>query len=203
MYWISTNTHNVNLLSTEYASDQELIKLLKKDDARALDQVFNRYWETLFRLAENVLLDENASKDIVQEIFINLWERRHQVTIDNLRAYLTQAVKYQVATYLRRGKFTDRHQEQLASLAFANQTEEIVHFNELEKNILDLLTNLPERCREVFYLSRFQGLNNREIAEQLNISIRTVETQISKALKFLRIKLKPSLLSFVLFLLSQ
>ena len=193
----------VRPLPTKHISDERLVDLLKKDDERALDEIFNRYWEMLFQMAYKVLYDENASKDVVQEILVNVWERRQVANINNLKAYLIQAVKHRIAVYLRNGKFTDRHWDKLESSVFVNYTEETINFNELERTILDSLDNLPDRCGEIFYLSRFQGLNNREIAEKLNLSIRTVETQISKALKFLRSEIKPSLLFLLVLLFSQ
>ncbi|MEM9328391.1 MAG: RNA polymerase sigma-70 factor [Bacteroidota bacterium] len=181
-------------------SDAGLITLLKRDDARALDEIFERYWERLFNLADKVLEDESVSKDIVQEIFVSLWERRQELEINGLSAYLSQAVRYKVASHLRRGKWTDKHMERLESRVFVNQTEEALNFNDLEKTILTTLDHLPDRCQEIFYLSRFEGLSNSEIAQKLNLSIRTVETQISRALRFLRTEIKPSLLSFLLLL---
>lgn len=185
-------------LELKNISDEGLVNLLRDDNECALNEIFNRYWERLFWMAEKVLLDNDASKDIVQDIMVNIWERRHVVIISNLNAYLIQAVKYQIATYLRNGKLTDYHIQKVESTIFVNNTEDTINFNELKRTILNSLDQLPDRCSEIFYLSRFQGLNNKEIAQKLSISIRTVETQISRALKFLRVDLRTSLLSIVL-----
>ena len=167
-------------------SDEKLLTLLKKGNALAFDELFNRYWALLFKSADKLLLDEDAAKDVVQEIFVDLWKRRETLQVSNLKAYLLQAVKYQIVEQLRKGKFTERHEERLISLHFSNATEEMVMANELYESLERSLQGLPDRCYEIFLMSRFENLSNREIANRLNISIRTVETQISNALRYLR-----------------
>ena len=170
--------------------DELLVNLLREDNELALGEIFNRYWEKLFKSADKVLLDEEMAKDIVQEVFVKIWERRYTIQVRNLNAYLTQAVKYQVASYLRKGKFTEKHKEILESIADDTSTEQIIEIKELKDAITKSLNQIPNRCREIFLLSRYEQLSNKEIAAKLNISIRTVETQISKALKHLRTSLK-------------
>ena len=182
-----------------HLSDRTLIEMLQRSQSYAFDIIFNRYWEMLFISANKVLLDENASKDVVQEVMIDLWNRREKSDVQNLKAYLIQAVKYKVASQLRNGRFTERHLEKLEYLAVPNLTEENLNYIDLEQLILKSIDQLPSRCREIFYLSRVQGLKNQEIADRLNLSKRTVETQISKALRNLRVQLEPTLLSLIFF----
>lgn len=181
-------------------SDEELFNLLKKDNGFALDELFNRYWEKLFKSADKLLFDEDAAKDVVQNVFVKLWENRNSVMVSNLYAYLLQATKYQVVSYLRKGKFTAQHEDELESLGSVNNTEQTINFNELNHVIIESLEQIPGRCREIFYLSRFEYLSNKEIADRLDISIRTVETQISKALKYIRETLETTWIVFLLFL---
>ena len=176
----------------------ELMARLRDGDKDVFNQIFNCYWERLFKMAYRVLLDENLAKDVVQEILMDLWDRRKKAQILDLNAYLVQAVKYKVAYHLRRGKFTQVHFEKMESLTLVNTTEETIHYNELERTILESIAHLPKRCREIFYLSRFKGLRNKEIAERLNVSIRTVETQISKALKQLRTEIRPNIIGWIM-----
>ena len=181
-------------------SDEELFNLLKKDNGFALDELFNRYWEKLFKSADKLLFDEDAAKDVVQNVFVKLWENRNSIMVSNLYAYLLQATKYQVVSYLRKGKFTAQHEDELESLGSVNNTEQTINFNELNHVIIESLEQIPGRCREIFYLSRFEYLSNKEIADRLDISIRTVETQISKALKYIRETLETTWIVFLLFL---
>jgi RNA polymerase sigma-70 factor (ECF subfamily) len=170
----------------EYTSDKDLVLLLNEGDEEALNAIFFRYWEQLYWSSVRVLQDEDTAKDVVQNVFVKIWENRLNVEILNLPAYLKQAVRFQVITQLNRGKYTGLHEAKLDLLFAESDTEEIINRNELHDLIVSLLGQLPERCREIFFLSRFKHLNNREIAGQLNISVRTVETQISKTLKFLK-----------------
>ncbi len=170
--------------------DKLLVNLLSEDNELALGEIFNRYWDKLFIMADKVLLDEEMAKDIVQEVFVRIWERRYTIKVKNLNAYLNQAVKYQIASYFRKGKFTERHKETFESIADAIGTEQIIEIKELNDAIVLSLDQVPDRCREIFLLSRYENLSNQEIADKLNLSIRTVETQISNALRHLRTNLK-------------
>ena len=175
-------------------ADEELVTLVQKGDTYAFEELFNRYWEKLFISADKFLRDEEASKDMIQDIFIDLWERRTNLLISNLNAYLIQSVKYKIASYFRKEKYLEGHQTVIDSLKTSNSTEEWLKEKELNQAISDELKNIPDRCREIFYFSRFQHLSNKEIADRFGISVRTVETQISKALKHLRANLEISTL---------
>lgn len=182
------------------ASDKELLSFLKEDKETAFNEIFFRYWEKLFVSADKLLNDEDAAKDVVQNVFIKLWKNRSEIEITNLFAYLFQATKYQVISQLRRGKFSEWHEAKLEMLTAENDAAEIINSNELRQTILSTLEKVPARCREIFCLSRFNCLSNKEIANEMDISIRTVETQISKALKFLRENFDSSLWNILLFI---
>lgn len=166
--------------------DEELLNLLQRDNRMAFNELYERYWEKLYRAAYNVLSDEHTAKDIVQEIFLTVWRKRNTLEVRHFAAYLFQAVRFQVATHLRRGKLVQAHHAQLLVTTFINSTEELMNFTELNGIVENVLNRLPEKCRDVFYLSRFEHLTNSEIAERLNLSQRTVEWHISNALKHLR-----------------
>ncbi|MEM8894831.1 MAG: RNA polymerase sigma-70 factor, partial [Bacteroidota bacterium] len=135
--------------------------------------------------------DEEACKDIVQEVFLSVWTDDELVKIENAKAYFHQAVRYKVLMELRRGKVSEKHLQTLQLLE-VNSTEELFNFQELNETIENTIQTLPEKCREVFVLSRMEHLSNKEIAERMNISIRTVETHISNALRILRFSLDGS-----------
>ncbi|SKC83201.1 RNA polymerase sigma-70 factor [Ohtaekwangia koreensis] len=167
--------------------DEQLLKLLQNDSRAAFSTLYDRYWEGMYRASYALLRDEDASKDIVQEVFLAIWKKRQTLQITFLSAYLYQSVKYQVAQHLRRTELSMEHTLYLGGKDKAiNSTEELIDFKELDSLLQATLNNLPEKCRNVFYLSRFEHLSNTEIAERLNLSTRTVEWHISNALKHLR-----------------
>lgn len=174
----------------KHVSDEKLVALLTKNDEEAFEEIYNRYWETLFSYAYNVLSNPSAAKDVVQNIFINIWERRDKLSVHNLYAYLLQSVKYRIASSLRKNRLDDRQLSELKFIGSANTTEENLVFKESKEEILAHLEHVPARSREVFCMSRFDNFTNQEIAENLGISIRTVETHISKVLKYLREQMK-------------
>ncbi len=174
----------------ENTSDKALVDRLKSGDEHAYYVLFDRYWEQLYVLAKSLLNDSELSKDIVQDVWLSLWERRKEILNTNIRAYLIQAVKFKVYKEWRDGKLTDEHEAYLESIPASDSIEEMLHKEELQQHIQAWVEELPDKCGEVFRLSRFEHLSNQEIAERLNLSQRTVETHISNALKFLRKKMK-------------
>lgn len=171
-------------------SDEVLVEMLRADHAWALKEIFNRYHLRLFRSAAGVLKDDDQAKDLVQDVFIDLWNRRGTSDIRILSHYLFRAIKFQVLNHLRNGKLQDHHLKLAQKVQFANQTEEMLNFEQLEVQLQKAIELLPSRCREVFFLSRYQSLSHKEISTQLNISPKTVEAQITKALSILRSKLE-------------
>lgn len=170
-------------------SDRVLLEMLKDGQESALKEIFNRYNLKLFRLAIGVLKSEDNAKDLVQEVFIDLWSRRTSSNIENLPNYLSRAIKFQVLKHIRNGKIRDHHLQLMENIQFANQTEETLNFQEIESKLAKAVDELPPRCKEVFILSRIKHLSHKEISSKLNISTKTVEAQIGKALAFLRSKL--------------
>lgn len=183
-------------------TDDTLVEMLAADNQWALKEIFSRYNLRLFRQAAGVLQDEDYAKDVVQSVFIDLWNRRKSSRIQTLSHYLSTAVKFQVLKQLRNGKRHEQHLRTLASLQFVNQTQEMIDHGELEDALQTAVDELSPRCKEVFVLSRFENLSHKEISSRLNISTKTVEVQITKALSFLRQRIQKFLLlaSLVAFL---
>jgi len=167
-------------------TSEQLVQHLVNDDRDAFNTLYNRHWENLFKTAHNVLRDEALAKDVVQDIFLDLWRRRHSLQIGTCQAYLAQAVRFQVARQLRKNKLTQTHEAYVQTGYTANTTEEWMRVQELSLMIEKTLQTLSGRSRDVFYMSRFEQLSNSEIAQRLNLSTRTVEWHISEALKHLR-----------------
>lgn len=168
-------------------TDAELFLIFKSGDTKGFNGLFNRHWMGLFRLAYKILENKELAKDVVQEIFLSLYESISHNEIHQIKGYLFQSVKYQCFMHLRSGRISEKHLSRLQHVMASNYTEEKMEADELETILNHRIDCLPERCRQVFYLSRYHYLSNRKIAEQLNISQKTVEHQISKALKTLRI----------------
>jgi len=183
-------------------SDDVLIDMLRSDHKWALREIFDRYNMRLFRLAAGVINDDDRAKDLVQDVFIDLWNRRHTSNIQQLSNYLCRAIKFQVLKHLRSGKIQERHLRLIQNVQFVNQTEDTLNFQELEEQLKKAVEALPPRCREVFLLSRYESLSHKEISARLNISTKTVEAQIGKALSILRAKLEGTVLLVLILLMT-
>ncbi|UGU17463.1 RNA polymerase sigma-70 factor [Sinomicrobium kalidii] len=178
-------------------SDTELLAQLRSGNRVAFEEIFNRYWNRLFAYAYKIYEDEALCEDMVQEIFIRLWERSGELSVSNLEGYLFRAVKYKLANSIRDLKFTVQHTDVLSGLPAMPAVNGQMEYQELEKEVFVLVDQLPHRCKQVFRLSRVDSLTNTEIAEKLDISVRTVETHISNALKYLKVNLNVASLFFI------
>jgi len=167
-------------------SDEELLRKVCAGDRISFTDLYNRYWKRLYQYAYKILEDELACEDIVQEVFIRLWERASTVEIHNLEAYLIQSINYRVANVFRRLKFSAAHEEALISIPSPRSADQEMEISELEHMLDKGINLLPDKCREVFLLSRKDHLSNLEIARRLNLSVRTVETHLYRALQILR-----------------
>jgi RNA polymerase sigma-70 factor (family 1) len=171
-------------------TDEELIKLLSKSDLQAFDLVYSRNWYHLYQSAYYILKDTESSKDIVQDVFVWLWEHRLTVSIDNVKAYLKAAVRFKATNYIRSGKIRQSFFDELSNFQDTSlpTADELIEFKQLALFIQQIINELPEKCREIYRLSRDEYLTNKEIAERLNISVKTVENQMTIALKRIRAK---------------
>ena len=182
----------------------EQIAALKNGDREVFEQIFLEHYRNLVLYANKFVMDADAARDLVQDVFVYLWEKRQNLHIDkSLSSYLFRAVRNAAINYLKRSSCKEDYIKQfLLSINGAepvspsgdNAYERVVH-NELAEKIESVVASLPEQCRNIFRMSRFRGMKNREIAEIYSISIRTVETQIYRALKVLNENLEPHLIS--------
>lgn len=178
-------------------SNTNLIKALQNNEAWALKQLYDTHWESMLLYAYKVLGDQALSEDIVQDIFINLWEKASQKDIKHLKAYLFKALKYKIANSIRDAKYTSLKEEHLSLIPQENNVKSAIELHDLETQVLQILDTLPSKCQNVFYLSRIKQYNNNEIAQELNISVRTVETHISNALKHFKVYMYPILVLLI------
>jgi RNA polymerase sigma-70 factor (family 1) len=185
-------------------TDSELSTLLITGDHKAYEQLYQRYFRLLYTYAYKKLRDEEQAKDIIQEFFTELWHKR-KITVfsTNLTGYFFSAVNNRVANYFSRETIKTKYIESFSSFLAAenNATDHLVREKQLMEMIDREIQALPLKMREVFEMSRKQHLSNKEIAEKLAISERTVETQVSNALFRLRTKL--GLIVFLLYLFKK
>lgn len=189
-----------NLIPESSHSDLELISMLKRGDVAAFDMLYSRHWSRMYQAAFHLLRDQDVCMDIVQDIFAWLWEKREQLDIQAVPAYLRSAVRFKVANYIRSGKVRADFYTELAGLSFPQTPgpQDYLELNDLKAIIQQVINHLPEKCREIFLLSRDGQLTNQQIADLLNISIKTVEAQKTIALKRIRAAVDPYLLAMLL-----
>ncbi|MEN8115644.1 MAG: RNA polymerase sigma-70 factor [Bacteroidota bacterium] len=171
--------------------EKTLVDKLKTGDEKAFEQLFHKYYSHLCLFASKIIEDEIAAEEIVQDFFVKLWEKRDYLSIDtSVKNYFFRSVKNHCLNHIKHNNIKTRHAQQVIAEAEKN------HFNDnfievdLAKKLEESIQALPEKRREIFRLSREEGLKYREIAEKLNISIKTVEAQMGLAIKTLREKLK-------------
>lgn len=191
---------------------KDTLNSLKSGDAKAFEYVFKCWYEPLVHFANEYLADFESARNIVQNIFLKLWEKRELIDPEsNIRAYLYMAARNACLSHLRHLKleisFFEKSRKNSENLqlnyeALEELSVEKIDFQNLERVIQETISSLPPRCREVFVLSRYENLKNKEIAEKLDISVKAVEANITRALTTLRENTKdylPELLFFMFF----
>ena len=175
--------------------DTILVNRLRNGDNGALTELYNSYWQMLFVSSYNVLKNKELCEDVIQDVFMNIWHNREKLEIKiSLKGYLYACVRYQVFNQFRKNK--DKvHVEFFDDLdkrfQYATPETEMMH-NELMQQINLIVETLPEKCQMVYKLSREEHLSHKAIAEQLNISTKTVENHITKALQVIRLSMGSS-----------
>jgi RNA polymerase sigma-70 factor (family 1) len=171
-------------------TDEGLINALQNNSETAFNELYGRYWDRLYLYTYSILRDKSISEDIIQDVFCDLWNRRNELDIERPSSYLYQAVKRQIFKRFRRKKLSSYFCDQFTEFISESKVEQIVEYKELNSRVEKLISELPEQRRIIFLMSRIEELSNKEIASQLNLSVRTVKNQISLALKFIRKSLK-------------
>jgi RNA polymerase sigma-70 factor, ECF subfamily len=167
------------------------VEAFSADTTAVFERVFKEHFKGLHSYAFTIIKDEADAEEIVQNVFYKLWERREQMAeLQSVNAYLYRSVYNESLNYLKHQKVKMAYQSHTVhSSPQASNPADSASLKELETKIQTAMNDLPEQCRTVFQLSRFEELKYREIADRLGISVKTVENQMGKALKVLRTKL--------------
>jgi RNA polymerase sigma-70 factor (family 1) len=181
---------NKNKIQTmgEALTQQQLLAGLARGEEPAFRYMFNTYYQILVNFAYRYLNDLDESRNIVQDVFVMLYEKREEIKIHtSLKAHLFQSVRNRSLNFIKREKMQRNHHDRILrenDEHDISREDSVIH--ELEGRIAQVVNILPTQCQRIYLLSRQEGIPNADIAEQLSISKRTVETQISKALKKIR-----------------
>lgn len=182
-------------------SDEQLCLLLNQGEERALNAILLRYWQPMYQMAARSLKDLYACEDIVQDVFIRIWDNREKITFKHtLKAYLFASTRYGIYKHVKKAYLQEA---QLKENAF----QYIEHYNpqneleckELMARVDRIVNELPSRCKQVYELSRYEQLNHQEISTLMKISTKTVENQITIALRRIRTGLGKALFLFIYF----
>lgn len=152
----------------------------------AFNQMYNRYWKRLLAYSLNVVNDEALAEDILHDVFTGLWLKRKTLNISNLETYLFVSIRNKAISLFRRIQFTELDGHIIENLSLNPKIDEEINLGDLKSNIEQAANGLPNRCKAIFYMSRYHDYSNAEIASYFNISHRTVENQLSLALRHLR-----------------
>ncbi len=178
--------------------EEGILEGLRHGREAAYQSLFEQYYPVLTTFALQYTRDLDAAKELVQEVFITLYRKRESIKIEkSLKSYLFQAVyRRYLNTHTREERRQFHHQEVSKEHNSHDYADPLEQAESLQR-IYEAVRQLPEQCQQIFTMNRFEGMNNQAIADQLNLSKRTVETQISKALKLLRQSLLPQILLFL------
>ena len=171
------------------STDRELFAGFRAGDQLGFELLFKRYFEGLSHYAFRYLKDNQAAEDVVQDVFFKLWNKREQLRAEiEIKPYLFIAVKNTSLNQIKsNSRISDVDDDHFGNMVVNNRTAaDDMELHELEMRVKQVIDTLPPKCREVFILSRYEEKSYKEIAEHLNISVKTVENQMGKALKRLR-----------------
>lgn len=183
--------------------EKQVLETLQLGNESAFEMIFRTYYQPLCRYAYSFLQDKEEAEEVVQSSFITVWDKRNSLTIEtSVKSYLYRMVRNGCLNVIKHEKVKQQHvAHELAMMEVSHESvSQKVQAAELETKISEAIKTLPEQCRLVFQLSRFEELKYQEIADQLQISIKTVENHMGKALKLMRVQLKDYLPLFLIFM---
>jgi RNA polymerase sigma-70 factor (ECF subfamily) len=180
------------------------LEALREGSEVAFEKIYNQYWAKLFSAAYNYTRSRETAQEMVQEVFLGLWQHRQTLKIEtSLKAYLLGAMRHKSCDYYDKLAVRDRHAQYLQRQTYqTDSTSDQVQFNELQAVLAKEVEALPETTRRVFVLSRMNDFSVPQIASELHLSGKAVEYHLTKALKHLRLRLSRLLMLVVLWLVA-
>ncbi|HEY9561476.1 MAG TPA: RNA polymerase sigma-70 factor [Anseongella sp.] len=178
-------------LNVEF-SDSAVVKMLREGSEQVFGQVFKTWFKPLHAYAFTILRDDAVAEEMVQNVFFNIWKKRERLEINGaVKSYLYRAVHNESLNYLKHQKVKAAYRVyyEQSPMPASESTDARLRAKELNDHIQKALNELPAQCRIIFQMSRFEEKKYREIAEELDISVKTVENQMGKALRLMRTKL--------------
>jgi len=174
-------------------SETEIIRRIRQGDKGQFESLFRSSYVSLVRYAKTIIKDHDTAEEIVQDLFVRLWQERQKLKIESsLNGYLFRAVHNRCLHWLDHSRVVEKHAREMSEKQ-EEKTEspvEIMQYNELQLKIAKVIEKLPERCGRIFCMNRFEGFKYAEIAEKLSVSVKTVEANMGRALKEFRKALK-------------
>lgn len=197
------------IFGTRYAThrmEQDIITSIPatSNSSAVFEDVFKQHFKDLHNYASSILKNSDDAEEIVQNVFYKLWEKKEKIaTLQSIAAYLYRSVYNECLNFIKHSKVKDEYRNHtLHNTSNSTYVNDSASEKELEQKIHNAMNSLPEQCRTIFQLSRFEELKYREIADKLGLSVKTIENQMGKALKIMRTKLADYLPSLILVLLN-
>jgi RNA polymerase sigma-70 factor (ECF subfamily) len=191
------------MISTPNINDKELVNKLQNNEIEAFDILFRRYCDKLFRFSFSLLKEEEISKEIVQETFYRIWEIRRQIDSNKSFKSFLFSISYHLIIDELRLRMKDQEYRNFITRYFGEQSEKqvsTIDYQTIENKIKKAVEELPLKRKQIYHLSRNNGLSHKEIAKKLGITTKTVENQINLSLKHIKTRLGKEILPLLLFL---
>lgn len=184
----------MELLITSFASytDEQLVASVREGNDAAFAELFNRNWDRVFGMVYSRIKDRATTEGITQDIFMKLWDKRADLTIDNFQAYLYTCVKNRCINYIESKIAQRKHWERYKVFLPVedDSTNKAIAFNDLKEALEKGLNTIPEKSKQIFALSRFEGQSVKEIAGKMNLSEKAIQYHLTRSVKELRVYLK-------------
>lgn len=169
--------------------DKKIIRRIRNGDIKEFETLFRSSYNPLVAYARTILKDTDTSEEIVQELFYVLWRDRKKISINSsVNAYIFRSVYNRCMHYIDHKKVMGKHENEVKKSLQGNyqDPEDEIHYKELHEKVAGIIERLPGRCAKIFCMSRFEGLKYAEIAKEMSISVKTVEANMSRALREFR-----------------
>ena len=169
--------------------DTDITRRIRQGDVSQFESLFRSSYVSLVRYANTLIKDQDTADEVVQDLFCTIWKEKEKIRIESsLNGYLFRAVHNRCLHLIEHNRVVLRHAEEMASQPEESpeSPSDILNYKELQAKIASIMERLPERCGQIFYMNRFEGLKYNEIAKKLSVSVKTVEANMGRALKEFR-----------------